>query len=201
MDDILIAFDNDPSTELRGFFESCADEAKQMCANNNRGYISLFPPQLTNSDLISKMDNIKVCIVAAHGKHDGIVNEEGEEFISTRTTNYALSGKFLYTISCSTAIDLLPHLLSIGMKLYVGYNNAFKVGEHDSIFLECAMSGIKSFISGKNFEDAKEDMKSTFNKGLDELESLNFIESLLLYDDMESLVFEGNGNTTLKDLK
>ena len=120
MDDILIAFDNDPSTELRGFFESCADEAKQMCANNNRGYISLFPPQLTNSDLISKMDNIKVCIVAAHGKHDGIVNEEGEEFISTRTTNYALSGKFLYTISCSTAIDLLPHLLSIGMKLYVG---------------------------------------------------------------------------------
>ena len=34
MDKVLIACNNDPITVLHDFLESCADEAKQICADN-----------------------------------------------------------------------------------------------------------------------------------------------------------------------
>lgn len=201
MDEVLIAFDNDSRTNLRTFFESCADDVRQSCACNKIGYDSLFPPHLTNDELVKKMENVKVCIVAAHGSHDCIFNEEGEEFISIRTTNYSLSDKFLYTVSCSTAIDLMTKLFSVGLKLYVGYKGLFKVGKNESVFMECAMSGINSFISGKNFGDSQKDMLIKFDNEIEELRKSNsFWDSVLLFDDRESLVFKGNSQITINDL-
>ena len=34
MDKVLIAYNNDSTTILHDFLESCADEAKQICADN-----------------------------------------------------------------------------------------------------------------------------------------------------------------------
>ena len=36
MENILIAYNNDPNSELHLFFESCADDAKQFCVDNQR---------------------------------------------------------------------------------------------------------------------------------------------------------------------
>lgn len=42
MDKVLIAYNNDSTTILHDFLESCADEAKQICADNGIEYSSVY---------------------------------------------------------------------------------------------------------------------------------------------------------------
>ena len=46
MGKVLIAYNNDSGTELHDFFESCADEAKQICVDNGIDYTAVCPPDL-----------------------------------------------------------------------------------------------------------------------------------------------------------
>lgn len=46
MDKVLIAYNNDSTTILHDFLESCADEAKQICADNGIEYSFLFTLQI-----------------------------------------------------------------------------------------------------------------------------------------------------------
>lgn len=46
MENILIAYNNDPNSELHLFFESCADDAKQFCVDNQHCFESVCPPGL-----------------------------------------------------------------------------------------------------------------------------------------------------------
>ena len=46
MSKVLIAYNNDAGTVLHDFMESCADEAKQVCANSGIEYSSVCPPDM-----------------------------------------------------------------------------------------------------------------------------------------------------------
>lgn len=88
MGKVLIAYNNDSETVLHDFFESCADEAKQICADNGINYSSVCPPDLNEQSVVGVMPDHHLCFIAAHGDVDGIYNEDAKAVVSIRTTNY-----------------------------------------------------------------------------------------------------------------
>ena len=67
MADVLIAYNNDGYSDLHMFFESCADTAKQHCYNKGKTYNSIFPPTLTEDNVIRAMNDCEICFIASHG--------------------------------------------------------------------------------------------------------------------------------------
>ena len=106
MGKVLIAYNNNSETVLHDFFESCADEAKQICFDNGIDYSAVCPPDLNEQNVISVMPELHLCFLVGHGDADGIYNEKGEPVVSTRTTNYNFNGKGFYSIACSCAQNL-----------------------------------------------------------------------------------------------
>lgn len=195
---ILIAYDN--RSNLSDFFQGCADEARQACVDNGILYDLKFPPNLTEREVIGVMPNYQLCFIAAHGDRDAIYNEQIQEVISTTTINYNFNGKGLYCIACSCAQNLHFHLQRIGLELFVGYNQEFKTKGDISPFIESAMSGLKSILSGDNFEAAKQKMLSSFDEQIKLLGETDPMAAALLLDNKEAIVFQYNNNLVLQDL-
>jgi len=194
---ILIASNNDPGTALHNFMQSCADEARQICADTNHDYTSIHVPRLTESNIIPSMGDYKICFIAAHGDADGVYNEKDEDVVSTRTTNYNFAQKGFYAISCSCAQNLCPELMRIGAVIFVGYNDSFFVGDNEDAFLECAIEGLKQLLNGQPKNVAHKAMLDKYDEMID---TLPFKDRLLLLHNKERLVFTGDGNITIKDL-
>lgn len=188
MEQVLIAFDNAPDTDLHSFFESCADEAKQCCVNNGHRYTSIWPPNLTKQNVVGQMDKYTICFIASHGEKDGVYNNESEELVSVHTTNYNFAGKTLYAVSCSCAISLKPELQRIGLDTFVGYSDNLIVPESDPSFLECAMSGLNSLLSGETKEVARNKMNAKYDECIANA-STPFIAAYLIHNK-ENLCFE-----------
>jgi hypothetical protein len=200
MSGILIAYDNDNRTELRDLFEACADDAKQACVDNGLSYESVCPPTLTEENVIGVMPNHHLCFIASHGDYDGIYNESKQEIISIRTTNYNFGGKGLYSIACSCAKNLGPHLLGFGLQFFVGYNELFVTKGDLEPFVISAMSGLKSVLSGDNVETAKEKMLASFDEQIAILDTKDRLGAAFLLRNKEALVFEGDGTLVLSAL-
>lgn len=201
MNSILIAFNSRPDDSSHSFFQSCADETRQLCAEASIPFTRKTGDDLTEWDIMQSMESHSLCIFASHGSCDSIVDEAGNDVISTRTTNYVFSGKGLYAISCWCAQSLLPKLHQIGLSLFVGYNDKICFSGDESVFVDCALSGLRSFVSGKCLNQAKEDMLSSFDEAIKKAgESPNPFEKMHLLHDKESLVFCGDPELTLADL-
>lgn len=63
MGKILIACNNDSTTILHDFLESCADEAKQICADNSIEYSPVYPPNLSEQNVIGVMPEHQLCFL------------------------------------------------------------------------------------------------------------------------------------------
>ena len=98
MNDILIAYNSRPDDDAHSFFQSCADEARQACADLGCGYSIKTRDELTEQVIMQSMTSHSLCVFAAHGSSDSIVNEHDDEVISIRTTNYVFEGKGLYAL-------------------------------------------------------------------------------------------------------
>lgn len=194
---ILIACNNDYSEDLHHFFQSCADIAKQHCVDNNHTYTFVDPPFLIESNVIPQMQNHQLCFIVAHGGPDGIYNESGNDVISTHTTNYVFANKGLYTISCSCFQNLYLELHRLGLKLFVGYNTPFYLGEDEDAFCDCAIEGLKHILKGETKAMAHKAMLDKFDKVI---ESLPFFDKNLLLRNKESLRFEGEDNISINEL-
>ena len=72
MDKVLIAYNNDSSTILHDFLESCADEAKQICGDNGIECSSVYHPDLSEQNVIGAMTELQFCFFAGHGDAKGI---------------------------------------------------------------------------------------------------------------------------------
>ena len=199
MGKVLIAYNNDSGTVLHDFLESCADEAKQICADNGIEFSSVCPPDLNEKSVVGVMPDHNLCFIAAHGDADGIYNEDDEAVVSTRTINYNFKGKGLYSVSCSCAQNLHPYLKALGLKIFVGYNDIFRVRGELEPFVNSAMAGLNSFLSGDNAEVAKEKMLSAYDKRIASLDA-NSWEARYLVHNKESLVFDGDGELSFSDL-
>ena len=201
MGKVLIAYNNDSGTVLHDFLESCADEAKQICADNGIDYTAVCPPDLDEQSVVGVMPDHHLCFIAAHGDTDGIYNQDGEAIVSTRTTNYNFKGKGLYSIACLRAQNLHPHLKALGLRFFVGYNDTFNVrGEH-APFVNSAMAGLKSFLSGESADVTKEKMLTTYDEQIVALDATDPMAAIELVHNKEALVFEGEGTLVFPDLK
>ena len=201
MGKVLIAYDNDSGTVLHDFLESCADEAKQICVDNGIDYTAVRPPDLNEQSVVGVMPDHHLCFIAAHGDADGIYNQDGEAIVSTRTTNYNFKGKGLYSVACLCAQNLHPHMKALGLRFFVGYNDTFNVrGEH-APFINSAMAGLKSFLSGESADVAKEKMLTTYDEQIVALDATDPMAAIELVHNKEALVFEGEGTLVFSDLK
>ena len=201
MNSILIAFNSSPTDSSHSFFQSCADEARQLCADTNIPCTSKTGEELAEQSIMQAMESHALCIFASHGSCDSIVDENGNDVISTRTTNYTFSRKGLYAISCWCAQSLMPELCRIGLSFFVGYDDEIRFSGDESVFVDCALSGLRSFICGKSLDLAKEDMLSSFDEAIEKAgESPNPFEKMFLLQDKESLVFFGDPKLTFADL-
>ncbi|MCF2615314.1 hypothetical protein [Leyella stercorea] len=196
MGKVLIAYNNDSETVLHDFFESCADEAKQICADNGINYSSVCPPDLNEQSVVGVMPDHHLCFIAAHGDVDGIYNEDAKAVVSIHTTNYNFKDKGLYSIACRCAQNLHPHLKALGLRFFVGYNDTFNIrGEHEP-FINSAMAGLKSLLSGENVDIAKEKMLTVYDEQIVALDATDPMAAIELVHNREALVFEGDNNLT-----
>lgn len=201
MNSILIAYNSCPDDSSHSFFQSCADEARQLCADASIPCTSKTGDDLAEPGIMQSMESHSLCIFASHGSCDSIVDENGNDVISTRTTNYVFNGKGLYAVSCWCAQSLMPELRRIGLTFFVGYKDEIRFSGDESIFVDCALSGLRSFVCGKSFNLAKEDMLSSFDEAIEKAgESPNPFEKMFLLHDKESLVFCGDSELTFADL-
>ena len=201
MGKVLIAYNNDSGTVLHDFLESCADEAKQICADNGIDYTAVCPPDLDEQSVVGVMPDHHLCFIAAHGDADGIYNQDDEAIVSTRTTNYNFKGKGLYSVACLCAQNLHPHLKALGLRFFVGYNDTFNVrGEH-APFINSAMAGLKSFLSGESADVAKKKMLTTYDEQIVDLDATDPMAAIELVHNKEALVFEGEGTLVFSDLQ
>lgn len=197
MANILIACNNDTNVVLHSFMQYCADVAKQYCVDNGHLYSFVEPPRFTENEIITPMQNHHLCFVAAHGDYNGVYNEISDDVITVRTTNYAFANKGIYTVACSCAQNLHPELHRIGLKLSVGYNDAFIVGDDESAFCDCALEGLKHILQGKTKAEAH---KAMLDKYDEVIATLPFHDGILLLHDKERLVFEGRDDVSIADL-
>lgn len=188
MESVLIAFNNASGIELHSFFESCADDAKQFCIDNKHSYVSVYPPELTEQNVVTPMDRHSICFVASHGDTYGIKNECDSYVVSTRTTNYNLANKTLYTVSCFCADKLLPELLRIGLMTFVGYDDNLRVIESEPMFRESAMEGLKAMLEGDDKQKAKKRMFDKYTECINNTSDEEI--KMLLLNNREHLCFE-----------
>lgn len=201
MGKILIACNNDSTTVLHDFLESCADEAKQICADNSIEYSPVYPPNLSEQNVIGIMPEHQLCFFAGHGDTDGIYNEAEEAVVSIHTTNYNFRNKGLYCVACSCAQKLHPHLKAHDLRFFVGYNNTFNVrGEHEP-FINSAIAGLKSFLNGDTLKVAKEKMITTYGTQIAALDIIDPMAAVELEHNKEALVFDGNDDLLFSDLQ
>lgn len=188
MEKVLIAYNNAPDTELHSFFESCADDAKQFCVDYNHNFTPVWPPDLTEQNVVVQMDKYTICFVASHGDKDGVYNEDSDAVISTHTMNYNLSGKTLYAISCECAKNLMPVLKQIGLETFVGYDETFRVVESEPMFRISAMEGLKAILEGNDKKNGKNRMFEIFDEFIKKAQ--DDTTKMLLLHNREHLCFE-----------
>lgn len=188
METVLIAYNDASQTELHSFFESCADGVKQLCFENNYDYTSVYPPNLTEHNVISSMDKHAICFVASHGDSEGIYNEKDNYVVSTKTTNYSLSGKIFYAISCLCANKLMPELKRIGLETFVGYDDNLRVVESEPMFCESAIEGLKAILEKNDKSTAKKRMLDKYTELINNAPSEDI--KMLLLHNREHLCFE-----------
>ena len=201
MNSILVAFNSSSDDFSHSFFQSCADEVRQLCADFRIPCTSKTGDDLTEQGVMLAMENHALCMIASHGSFDSIVDENGNDVISTRTTNYAFNGKGLYAVSCWCAQKLMPELCRIGLSLFVGFKDEIRFAGEESVFVNCALSGLKSFVGGNDLGQAKADMLSSFDNAIEGAkDSSNPFEKMFLLHDKESLVICGAPELTFADL-
>lgn len=188
MEKVLVAYNNAHDANLHTFFEDCADEVKQSCVNNGHEFTDVCPPNLTEGNVVGKMNEHTTCMLAAHGDAYGVYNDNEDNVVTTRTTNYNLSGKVFYAISCDCAQHLLPQLRSIGVSTFVGYDDKLTVIESDHSFVESAVSGLVSLLNGDSKEAAKQKMFDSYTENMNKAISKD-IKRILLHN-REHLCFE-----------
>ena len=201
MDKILIACNNDSITVLHDFLESCADEAKQICTDNGIDYSSVYPPNLSEQNVIGVMPEHQLCFFAGHGDADGIYNEDEDAVVSIHTTNYNFKNKGLYSVACSCAQKLHPHLMALDLQFFVGYNDTFNVRGEREPFINSAMAGLKSFLNGDTLKVAKEKMITTYDNQIAALDTTDPMAAVELVHNKEALVFDGNDDLLFSDLQ
>lgn len=198
MAEILIAFDSDYTDHAHNLYESCADKARQIAFDHQKSYTLLTTPNFTTDHVMANLAEHHLCVIAAHGDEDGIYNENRDDVISTRTTNYNCAGKGIYSISCSCAVNLCGHLMQIGAKFFIGYNRPFRFNGAEP-YAEIAMSGLNTLLDGQDLGTIRQEMLNKYDAMIANTDPHSVV-NLFLVHNKESLVFAGDNHCCYEDL-
>ncbi len=171
MENILIAYNNAPNSELHFFFESCADDAKQFCVDNHHYFETVCPPGLIESNVTANIQTFSIFFLASHGDSFGIYNENYDDVVTTRTNNYDFVGKTLYAVSCLCAEKLMPELKRNGLDTFVGYDDQLRIVESEPMFRESAMEGLKAILEGADKACARRRMYDKYTECINKAEN------------------------------
>lgn len=199
IDDIIISYNNDYTEESKWFFESCADETKQIAANSNIPFKSITPPDLSAEEI---KRHIGLCrsgfIFSAymHGHKKGIVNERNEDIVSNDINSDLFGGNVFYTFSCQCGNQLQEELSNRNIALFWGYKSDTNILPREEC-VECAVEGLKQFLSGKTVEESKLAMEKKYKENHYKLGGLY---GALLLENKDNMVVVGNLNLTMYDI-
>ncbi len=195
---VLIAYNNDE--KCGHFFEDCATDIRNHCLTHGVDVQLLTPPDLTEEQFAKHSETSQICYVASHGSPKSVVNEKGEEFISTNTANYSLNGQCFFAVSCHCAKELKDALFRIGLKLFVGYNNTYTLFPDCDEFTQSANSGLKAFIEGMSVAQMKEYIYAEYDRLYEILDTRSAIMADALLDNKEAIIIAGEDSLTINDL-
>lgn len=123
-------------------------------------------------------------------KSKGLKILEGFDLDATCQYAYETNNE-AYSVACSCAVNLYPHLKELGLLCFVGYNDTFIVRGDREPFVISALSGLKNFLSGSNIKASKEKMQATFDEQIAILNETAPWAAVDLVHNKEALVFEG----------
>ena len=126
IDDIIISYNNDCTEENKWFFESCADETKQIAVDSKISFQTIVPPNLTAEEIkkhITLRQGGFVFSAYMHGHKKGIVNERNEDIVSNDINSDLFSGNIFYTFSCQCGNQLQEELSNRHIALFWGYKS------------------------------------------------------------------------------
>ena len=200
---LLIAYNNDGADNGSTHFAFCGEEMEIEADSRQIDKVVLTPPNLTHTLLMEHLPVCQVCFVASHGDTKSIANEKNEDVISVSFDNSVFRGKLLYTVSCHCGAELKDHLVEKGLRSFWGFANELKFWGGYPQYSQCALTGIKSLLDGKNLKESKALMLAKYDEGIAELEKEkdNPFLAADLYDDKEALVVYGEDDLVLDELE
>lgn len=198
INDVIISYNNDYTEENRWFFESCADESRQFAVDNNFTYKIIAPPYLTADEVkrhIESCENGFVFLAYMHGHTKGIVNESGNDIVSDTINSEIFEGNVFYTFSCQCGNDLKDELVNRNTALFWGYKSDTHISLQEE-FIECAIEGIKQFLSGKTVGEAKKAMEEKY---IENHYKIGGLKGALLLENKDNMVVVGDMSSTIFD--
>jgi hypothetical protein len=198
IDDVIISYNNDCSEENRWFFESCADESRQCAVKCRFTHKTITPPNLTAEEIKRHIKSCRhgfVFLAYMHGHKKGIVNECGDDIVSDTINSEIFKGNIFYTFSCQCGNDLKDELMNRNTALFWGYKNDTHIVLQEE-FVECAIEGIKQFLSGKTVGDAKKAMEEKY---IENHYKIGGLKGALLLENKDNMVVVGDMSLTIFD--
>lgn len=195
---IYIAFDN-ADASLGHFFQTCADEIRQIAVDNGMSYKFFGADCLTKELVNSHTDNAEEYVFCAfsHGVDNALLCK-GKSYIETNDNVCNFYSSVFFTFACYTANGIGKEFSDAYVLGYFGYNNkAFVCLGYEDVFVKCAISGIVSYIKGNNLEQAKQDMISEYDRQIKN-GKLNLVYSCLLKNKQALVSIINSGDKTIK---
>ncbi len=199
IDDIIISYNSDYTEENKWFFESCADETKQIAADSNIPFKTITSPNLTAEEIKKHVVSCQSGFVFAaymHGHEKGIVNERNEDLVSTDINSDLFEGNVFYTFSCQCGNQLQEELRKKKLALFWGYKSDTYILCRDE-FVECAVEGLKQFLSGKTVEESRLAMVEKYKENRHKIDGLL---GALLLENKDNMIVVGDPNLTIYDI-
>ena len=149
-----------------------------------------------------KSSVLKLVSVAGHGKSNCVCGytQSGKSpfthiLLTNDVTKELAAGKIFHMLSCSTAKDLGPTLVSNGAIAYVGYDEVFKFShELETLKPDCTID--QELIKGKTVNQAVENAKAEYKLLMNKLEYGMSLKGILKHS-CDALVVKGNGKAKL----
>lgn len=143
--------------------------------------------------------NSFLCCWYGHGS-DTSFNMNGERIVTSTDNHYVFSNAMIYTFSCMNGGTLADVLINNNVRAFVGYSgNANCPYGIDNVTCDIAMSFVSSLLSGKNINNAVEDLKLSYEDAMFN-EELEPFQRSWFQENRDGLVIKGNGSLTINDL-
>jgi len=148
----ILVYPKDGSDEALNFARQCALLIKSELCSNGHNTTEIEGDDADEHTIVNELTshNEGGFFAFGHGCHELFTVHEDQRpvFFLRNTPN--LYNLICYFLSCCTAKKIGPSAISNGAKAFIGFTDAFTfIPNYESIFIECATSGIRTFFQGK----------------------------------------------------